>query len=197
MKMKIGFAANDARFSHRTLLLMSFWRSWADHWRCMPVTPIRMVSFLGGSPFPSTPIVAHHGHTTCRTEGEVVELVRLEQQQVDGGDKDEKPAGLQHLLLVRAPGALEVELLPPPTPGRSPLECFRRVNSGGECGAPRGEGGRNSRRQGCPGRRSSPGTWFPPRSLPPRAPLARFSPPGNTPTSLRWLGRLPQRNRGR
>ena len=44
--------------------------------------------------------------------------------------------------------------------------------AGGECGAPRGEGGRNARCQGYLGRRSSPGTWNFPRSLPPRAPLA-------------------------
>ena len=54
----------------------------------------------------------------------------------------------------------------------------RRVNSGGECGAPPGVGGRKARRQGCLGRRSSPGTWLFPRSLPPRAPLAPcFHPP--------------------
>ena len=53
-----------------------------------------------------------------------------------------------------------------------------RVNSGGECGAPPGVGGRKARRQGCLGRRSSPGTWRFPRSLPPRAPLAPcFHPP--------------------
>ena len=58
------------------------------------------------------------------------------------------------------------------------VECFRRVNSGGECGAPRGEGGRNSRRPGDLGRLFSPGTWIFPRSLPPRAPLAPcFHPP--------------------
>ena len=53
----------------------------------------------------------------------------------------------------------------------SVLECCRRVNSGGECGPPRGEGGRKARRKGYLGRRSSPGTWIFPRYLPPaRAP---------------------------
>ena len=48
-----------------------------------------------------------------------------------------------------------------------------------------GEGGRNSRRQGYLGRRSSPGTWLFPRSLPPaRAPRPLFSPSGNTPNTL-------------
>ena len=54
-------------------------------------------------------------------------------------------------------------------------ESPRRVNSGGECGAPPEgrEGGRKGHGvQGCLGRRSSPGTWLSPRSLPPRAPLA-------------------------
>ena len=39
-----------------------------------------------------------------------------------------------------------IPLSSPPSP--PPVECFRRVNSGGECGAPWGKGGRNSRRQG-------------------------------------------------
>ena len=45
-----------------------------------------------------------------------------------------------------------------------------------------GEGGRISRRQGCLGRRMGPGTGLPPRSPPPRAPLAPLVPPsGITP----------------
>ena len=40
-----------------------------------------------------------------------------------------------------------------------------------------GEGGRKARCQGCLGRRSTPGTWRFPRSLPPRAPLAPAASP--------------------
>ena len=50
------------------------------------------------------------------------------------------------------------------------LECFRRVNSGGECGAPR-ERGRNLRRQGVPREALKPGDLaFLPISVPARAP---------------------------
>ena len=65
------------------------------------------------------------------------------------------------------------------------LECFRRVRTGGECGAPPGEGGRKARRQGCLGRRSSPGTWIFPRSLPPRAPLRSLFTPSHAPVACR------------
>ena len=56
-----------------------------------------------------------------------------------------------------------------------PLECFRRVASGGECGAPRGQGGRNSRRSGVLRETFQPGDLTFPRSLPPaRAPRGCF-----------------------
>ena len=71
---------------------------------------------------------------------------------------------------------------PHPTQSRR-HECFRRVNSGGECGAPPGVGGRKARRQGVPQEAFQPGDLDFPRSLPPRAPLAPlFSPSGNTPS---------------
>ena len=48
-----------------------------------------------------------------------------------------------------------------------------------------GEGGRNARRQGCIGRRSSPGTWIFPRSPPPRAALTPcFHPPESLHTQI-------------
>ena len=61
-----------------------------------------------------------------------------------------------------------------------------------------GEGGRKARRQGCLGRRSSPGTWYFPRSLPPvRAPCPLFSPSGNTPVVWFWRQKTSCRGRGR
>ena len=74
------------------------------------------------------------------------------------------------------PDPLDLRLSPDPIE----RSVVRRMNSGGECGAPRGRGGRNSRNsrlQGCLGRRSSPGTRLAPRSLhPARAPRPLFSP---------------------
>ena len=61
------------------------------------------------------------------------------------------------------------------------MECFRRVNSGGECGAPREER-RNSRRQGVPREAFQPGDLeFPQISAPARGPRPLLSPSGNTP----------------
>ena len=55
---------------------------------------------------------------------------------------------------------------------------------GGAITARLGEGGRNSRRQGCLRRCTGPGTWLSPRSLPPRAPLARLFSPRNHSSTL-------------
>ena len=71
-------------------------------------------------------------------------------------------------------------------------ECFRRVNSGGECGAPRGQGGGNGGIHGFRGASGgvpARGPGFPPDLCPPRAPLAPcFSPSsGNTPVGLGHL----------
>ena len=56
-----------------------------------------------------------------------------------------------------------------------------------------GEGGRNSRRQGCLGRRFSPGTWNFLDLCPPRAPLA---PCFHPPETLRWFPRCPSFSSG-
>ena len=65
---------------------------------------------------------------------------------------------------------------------------FRRVNSGGECGPPRGEGGRKSRRSGVPGEAFQPGDpAFAQISAPARAPRPRCSPSGNTPLQRETL----------
>ena len=45
--------------------------------------------------------------------------------------------------------------------------CCGRVETGGECGRPRGKGARNAPRPGCLGRCSGPGAWHSPRSQPP------------------------------
>ena len=58
-----------------------------------------------------------------------------------------------------------------PRPIGAQLECCPEgEKSGGECGAPRGGGGGGGGRhgiRGCLGRRTGPGTWLFPRSLPP------------------------------
>ena len=62
-----------------------------------------------------------------------------------------------------------------PTSACQSLECFRRVNSGGECGAPRGGKGRVGGRHGVRGDSggvSARGPGFSPDLCPPRAPLA-------------------------
>ena len=62
-----------------------------------------------------------------------------------------------------------------------PAVCFRRVREAGRARPPAsGERGRNALRQGCLGRRSSPGTRLSPRSWPPHTPRPLFSPSGTT-----------------
>ena len=69
--------------------------------------------------------------------------------------------------------------------GREPeRSVVRRVNSRGECGAPRGRGGGKHGVQGDSGGFSARGPCFPPPDLrppPARAPRPLFSPSGNTP----------------
>ena len=61
---------------------------------------------------------------------------------------------------------------------RLSVECFRRLNSGGECGAPRGRGGGRHGFRGASGGGSARGPGFPSDLCPPRAPLALcFHPP--------------------
>ena len=75
----------------------------------------------------------------------------------------------------RAPCALAVGAGAP----RVSVECFRRVTSGDECGAPRGEGGAKCTASGVPREAFQPGDpAFPPISAPPRAPRPLFSPSG-------------------
>ena len=61
---------------------------------------------------------------------------------------------------------------------RLSVECFRRVNSGGECGAPRGRGGGTHGVRGASGSGPARGPGFPSDLCPLRAPLAPcFHPP--------------------
>ena len=75
----------------------------------------------------------------------------------------------------------------PPEDVRQPPPCgvFPEGGQRGRVRRASGEGGRNARHQGCLGRRSSPGTWHFPRSLPLSAPLPPcFHPPEHTPVKI-------------
>ena len=66
----------------------------------------------------------------------------------------------------------------PPAPDCQDKGVFREGGNRGRLRPASSEGGRNSPRQGCLGRRAGPGTRPSPRSQPPRAPLAPcFHPP--------------------
>ena len=67
---------------------------------------------------------------------------------------------------------------------RFSVECFRRVNSGGECGAPRGRGGGRHGVRGDSGGVPARGPGVSPDLCPPRAPLA---PCFHPPETLQWL----------
>ena len=80
------------------------------------------------------------------------------------------------------------KLRPPPAPDKKKkaeaTREFRRVNSGGECGAPRG-GGPKFTASGVLREAFQPGDLaFPQISAPARAPRPLFSPSGNTPEDL-------------